>query len=259
MSSINFRKPVCCGGESVAGDRGAGCGYDEEKLVWVCRCLKKATWNYPLVFCLLQEMFLAKLHLSNDILGEWTRFCVKQAQAGSKFSSFAVMNAHQLRKQFIIMQKDSTTRTAQGSSAGFESHKEVTPVDSLFMRMQEDIDRAKSKLRMEKARKEEVNSSKTYFEQQTLDSSDTSDSDDDSEDGKPHINPPKRNISMLQRPRDGKQKESGEKGELTDEDNQAGEVLGEHLDENGFTSITLANKPQNGEYLFDYYFYNNNA
>lgn len=239
--TVDWRKPCCCGGDSIAGEKAAGCCHNEVTNKFDCFCLKKPTFNWPLVYTLLQAMYSCQVFKSSDIAVKWTAFCNDMARDGQPFSRYKLMNAKVLRKQFGVIMEDAKKRIAQGSSAGYESHKEVTPADDLIERMLAAIEREAALARLKKKQKEEITSSKLHIETQVL----GEDEDEDNTD--PIYKVPKRKISMLQSQGDGD--DSGEEMEIEDEDN-VGALAYTTKDADGYTSITMGNKPQNGTFNY---------
>ena len=238
LVAINFRAPKYCGGEAVFGEIGCGCREDEETGVPLCKCIKKPTWNYVLVMALLGEMLIDKLHLSSDIAGDWTRFCIRVSLPGGTFGRYLPMNATVLRKNFKIMMKDFEGRNGLGTSEGFEYSKVVKAVDKRFMRMHTDLNRQAHDIQLKKDMKDEVASSKLYFEAQTLDSVSTEDHS--------IYDPPPRNVSMLQNKEDGVGEPAGEDVEMSDEEGGSASSNVRKNGGSGYTTFTRDNAPQNG-------------
>lgn len=177
-------------------------------------------------------MKAVKLHLSGDIKGEWTRFCIKQGEDG-RLNRYLPMEPKPLRKNFMIMKKDFEARNALGSGGGFEHTKDETPLDKLFVDMCSEIERALALARLQKEQKEEINSSKLYFERDILSGrkGKPSKADSDSEDSNgSHYSyedsrcdeiykVPSRNVSMLQsRDDEDARDEERSTGDLSDDE-----------------------------------------
>ena len=189
-----------------------------------------------------QEIKIRGLHLSNHIQGAWNKFTVDMALPNGRFEHYMKMDPHQLKKNFKIMLTNSATRTARGKSAGYETHKFITPLDGLFCKMADEIDEKARQVARGKEKAAEINSSKLHMEREVMGSSD---SEDD-----PIYHVPNRTVSMLQRKGDGNNKVTET---LVDEDEVNADITESYVDEDGFTSITLGNKPQNGKYTYLYF------
>ncbi len=226
-----------CGGEGVAGESGRGCAIDELSGNPKCLCLgKKVNYNCELVFSLLQEMRLDGIHLTTDIAGKWAAFCTKLGAPGGKFARFTTMDPHVLRKAFQLMMKEADARNSW--SVDFQHLKVVTPMDRLMTAFHFEILNAASLKKLKAAQKSEITSSKLHFERGTL--------GDEDEDDDEIYRPPKRKISMLQNKEDFDDSGSSCDGG-SDDDNVGTELIATYTKgDDGLTTATMANKPQNG-------------
>lgn len=266
---VNFRSPKYCGGPSVHGESARGCKQDELTGLPECKCLAKPKFNCPLVFALAGEVKTAKLHLSKNIMVDWALFCTAQSIEGGSFSRYATMDAKQLRKNFMVMCKEFEVRNGLGKGAGYEYTKEETPLDRLFISILRDCEAAGAVVKLLKEQKEEICSTKLYFERSILSAPkkpSKQDSDyeeeDDSEDEsmeKPFYQVPSRNVSMLQRKEDELREDGDEEsaGEISDDEEKGSSTKAySSKDSSGFTTIRPSNKPQNGKLaLFVFLFF----
>lgn len=153
---LNWRLPVC-GGKVVHGT--SECKETGKWNMWSCKCkVKPINFNYYVHYLLAQAINNKKMHLDKNC-ESWNKFALELFLTGSLVNYQQVQGKTIKDRFFSHMINGTKSRHALGSAAGWETHNEVSPYDSLMLKMISDIEAVEAKKQYENEKKQQKQSS----------------------------------------------------------------------------------------------------